>query len=95
MRPTNFLATLRMHAGIKPWHFINEMPVAPNVTYAKWINQFHLGATGYPQLMKTMRNKGAAIKAKAGPHSSGGGGGGRGNQNSWVAAQAWLSTPIK
>ncbi len=55
--------------GIKPWHFINEKPVPDNTTDAKWINQFHLGATSYPMLMSSMRRKGAAIKANQGPRS--------------------------
>ena len=56
--------------GIKPWHFINEKKVPSNATNAKFTNQFHLGATSYPTLMKTLQQKGRALKAKVGPHNS-------------------------
>jgi hypothetical protein len=70
--------------GIKPWHFVNEMPVPANSSNAGFVNQFHLGATGYPQLMQAMETKGAAIKAKSGPHYQ--------STATLVAAQSWLSS---
>ena len=42
-----------------PRHFINEKPVPPTAPNSKFTNQFHLGATSYPMLMSSLREKGS------------------------------------
>ena len=50
--------------GFKPWHF-NSRAAKPGST--AYSNQFRLGAMSFPTLLAAMQEKGAALRAKAGP----------------------------
>ena len=54
--------------GIKPYHYMDEPRANSAAPNAKFTNQFSNGATRYPLLMRSIREKGQALKQVVGPH---------------------------
>jgi hypothetical protein len=54
--------------GIKPYHYMDEPRANPASPNSKFSNQFSNGATRYPLLMHSIREKGQALKRAVGPH---------------------------